>query len=186
MNVNSKAVRGLALAPILVLLQACGGAASHMSGYSDDPWASIAVVQNPDINGGRIAPEAIALIERYGESCNAQIDAQSPSRASNAAQGAVNYGVPGAAGTALGATLGLDVANPGGYATYGGVAGAANGAVSGMYAGSYARNAAEGSCVQAFVGDVRPGNPVLRGTHVVTMFAGSRGPAREEAPAPAR
>lgn len=187
MNVQSTALRGLASAIALAtLLSACAGAGSHMSGYSSDPLASVAIVQNPDFNGGRISPEAYDTIVRYGQSCDAQIGAQSPSMASHAAQGAVNYGVPYAAGAAVGTTLGLEGSPVGGMAIYSGFSSAAGGAVNGLYTGSYARNAAEGDCVRQFWGDVEGSNPDFRGTHVVTMFAGNRPAAREEAPASER
>lgn len=175
------AMRGLALAALLPL-GACMGAGSHMSGYSSDPLASVAIVHNPDFNGGRISPQAYDTIVRYGQSCDEQIGRWSPSATSNAAQGAVNYGIPGAAGAALGGAAGFS-GDAGNYAAYGGPTAAFGGAVNGLYTGSYSRNAAEGDCVRQFWGDVEDADPAFRGTHVVTMFSGSRPPPRDSAPA---
>lgn len=163
-------------------------------GVSSAALAQVAIVQNPDVNGGRVSPKALRKIQQYAISCQRQVDAQLAGPIRSAIGGAVEYGLPGAVGTGAGAVSAFGSAVKfGTYATYAGIPYAFTGAVNGLVSGSYALASAKGDCTRQFWEDVVKTDPDFRGTHVLIVYAGKSGdptppalaPAAVVAPAPA-
>lgn len=184
--ISKLTVRGLVLASAL-FLGACG-TMSQYNGYVTAPpeakkavesgafveeaVAQIAIVQNPDFNGGKISVKALKKIQEYGMSCQRQIDAQLAGPGQSGAGGALSYGL---AGTGTGAAADLAFGNAvkmGEYAIYGGVAYILPGAVNGLVTGSYAMASAKGTCTRDFWGDIAKTDPDFAGTHVEVVHAG--------------
>ncbi|MBU6490548.1 hypothetical protein KGQ25_00040 [Patescibacteria group bacterium] len=140
-------------------------------GYSDAATAQIAVVQNPDFNGGRISPRALKKIQEYSISCQRQIDVQLAGAGQSGVNGAVPYGVAGL-GVGPAAKAAFAGASMHAYALYGGIAYLLPGAVNGLITGSYAMASAKGTCTRDFWEDVVHTDPDFRGTHVVVVYAG--------------
>ena len=178
-------VRGFGLAAVL-LLGACASSpfngyitagpqdmqAVRQGGYSPAAMAQIAIVQNPDFNGGKISPLALKKIQEYSISCQHQIDPQLAGAGQSGISGAVPYGVAGLGiGPATKAAFGSAV-NMSSYAVYGGIAYLLPGAVNGLISGSYAMASAKGTCTRDFWEDVVHSNPLFAGTHVVVVYAG--------------
>lgn len=205
----SKAIgRGLVLATSTLLLGACAtspyngyvnappGAMRVVEngGYSEEAMAQIAIVQNPDFNGGKISPRALKKIQEYSISCQNQVSAQLAGAGQSTISGAVPYGLAGT-GAGLGASLAWgSAASAAKYSTYGGVAYLLPGAVNGLVTGSYAMASAKGSCTRDFWNDISKSksDPDFEGTHVEPVYAGkslhSRPPALDYSatiPAPA-
>ncbi len=177
--------RGFILAGAPLLLGACAATSFNgyvtaspedaklvqQGGYSPAATAQIAIVQNPDFNGGKISPRALKKIEEYSISCQHQIDAQLAGPGQSAANGAVPYGIAGM-GVGPAAKAAFAGASAHAYALYGGIAYVLPGAVNGLITGSYAMASAKGTCTRDFWEDVVHTDPDFRGTHVVTVFAG--------------
>ncbi len=180
-------LRGLVLAGVVLLLGACGAMSQYngyvtateedakivaAGGYSEAAMAQIAIVQNPDFNGGKISPKALRKIQQYSVSCQYQIDTQLAGAGQSSANGAVPYGAAGAVGTGVGAALAFDGAKFSNYAIYGGVAYLTAGAINGLVTGSYAMASAKGTCTRDFWEDIVKTDPDFKGTHVVVAYAG--------------
>ena len=146
--------------------------AVERGGYSYAAMAQIAIVQNPDFNGGKISPKALEKIQEYSISCQRQIDAQLAGAGQSGVNGAVPYGAAGAVGTGAGASAAFAGASFSQYAQYGGIAYLFAGGINGLITGSYAMASAKGACTRDFWEDVVHSDPDFRGTHVVTVFAG--------------
>ncbi len=188
--ISKSIVRGLVLAASTLLLGACGTMSPYNGyvtastgarrivengGYSPEATAQIAIVQNPDFNGGKISLKALKKIQQYSMSCQQQIDAQLAGAGQSAVGGAVPYGLAGT-GTGLGASLAWgSAASAAKYSTYGGVAYLLPGAVNGLVAGSYAMASAKGTCTRDFWDDVAKTDPDFKGTHVEDVLAGKSG-----------
>jgi hypothetical protein len=143
----------------------------NAGGYSKNATAQIAIVQNPDFNGGKISFKALRTIQRYSMSCQGQIDAQAAGAGQSGINGAVPYGMAGA-GTGPAAAAAFAGASAGSYATYGALAYVLPGAVNGLVTGSYALASAKGSCTRDFWEDVVHSDPDFAGTHVEVLYAG--------------
>ena len=164
----------LGLAALASALALSGCATSTFNGYSDEPMAQIAIVQNPDMNGGKISPKAMKKIGQYSLACQGQIDAQLAGLGQSAVNGAVPYTVAGAgtgpaAKVAFGSTVSMSD-----YAWYGGLAYLLPGAVNGMVSGSYSMASAKGDCTRQFWEDVAKTDRDFAGTHVVIVYAGKK------------
>lgn len=185
-------VRGLVLASAL-LLGACGTMSPYSAGYivappeakkviddggwSEEAAAQIAIVCNPDFNGGKCSPKAVKKILQYAMSCQQQIDTQLAGPGQSAAGGAVAYG---AAGLGTGVAAQAAFKGPGSvllrpYAVYGALAYILPGAVNGLVSGSYSMAAAKGDCTRQFWEDISKTDPDFRGTHVTIVYAGKTG-----------
>ena len=168
-----KALRVLSMLAVLVgvpaLLGGCAG--SQMAAYGPG-MNSVAIVQNPDINGGRLTPKAVQKIAYYGDSCRKQVGAQIAGPVQSTVNGVVPYGIAGAVGVGLGASEAFAGAPFGAYAMYGGIATAASGGVNGLITGSYAMASAVGTCTRDFWDDVVHTDPAFAGTHVEVVYAG--------------
>ncbi len=180
-------VRGLALASVL-LLGACattqyGGFVTASpeakkvvdnGGYSEEAMAQIAIVCNPDFNGGKCSPKAVQKIQQYAISCQWQVDPQLAGGAQSAVNGAIPNGLGGTgAGFAAkeafgGAVRGIQ------YARYGGWASLFLGIPYGATSGSYSMASAKGDCTRQFWEDVVKTDPDFRGTHIVIVYAGKK------------
>lgn len=186
--ISKLAVRGLALASAL-LLGACGtmspfnGFVSatdedakivQAGGYSEAAMAQIAIVQNPDFNGGKISPKALKKIQQYSISCQGQVDPQLAGRGQSGGSGAVNYGIAGT-GTGLAANAAFAGAKISEYAIYGGIAYILPGALNGALGGGYSMASAKGDCTRQFWEDIAKTDPDFKGTHVVIVHAGKSG-----------
>ena len=141
--------------------------------YNAQATAQVAIVQNPDINGGKISPQALKKIEQFSISCQEQIDGQLAGAAQSAANGAMPYGAAGlgagpAAAAAFSGAKAID------YAKYGGITYLFAGAANGLVTGSYAMASAKGTCTRDFWDDVSKNDPAFRGTHVEVVYAGKR------------
>ena len=168
-----KVLRALSVLAALIgmptFLVGCAG--SQVAAYGSG-MDSVAVVQNPDINGGRIAPAAMKKIAYYSASCRKQVGAQVAGPVQSAINGIVPYGAAGAVGVGLGASEAFSGVPFGAYAIYGGVATAATGGVNGLVTGSYAMASAVGTCTRDFWDDVVHTDPAFAGTHVEVVYAG--------------
>jgi len=143
-------------------------------GYVEEAVAQIAIVQNPDFNGGKISAKALRKIQEYSMSCQAQIDSQLAGAGQSAGSGALNYGVAGTGtGVAARAAFGAAV-KIGEYATYGGLAYVLPGAVNGLVSGAYSMASAKGDCTRQFWEDIAKSDPDFKGTHVVAVYSGKR------------
>ena len=204
--ISKSIVRGLVLAASTLLLGACAtspyngyenappGARRVIEngGYSEEATAQIAIVQNPDFNGGKISPKALRKIQEYSMSCQGQISAQLAGAGRSALGGAIPYGLAGTS-TGLGASLAWGgAASAAKYSTYGAVAYLLPGAVNGLVSGSYALASGKGTCARDFWDDISRSDPDFKGTHVEVVYAGkssqSRPPALDHSvtvPAPA-
>lgn len=140
-------------------------------GYSPAAMAQIAIVQNPDFNGGKISPKALQKIQEYSISCQRQIDAQLAGSGQSGLNGAVPYGLAGL-GVGPAAKAAFAGASESAYALYGGIAYVLPGAVNGLITGSYAMASAKGTCTRDFWEDIVRIDPDFRGTHVVVVYAG--------------
>ena len=198
--ISNVIVRGLVLVGAPLLLGAC--ATSSFNGYIsaspedakkveqgkvvDAALAQIAVVQNPDFNGGRISLKAIKKIQEYSISCQRQIDVQLAGAGQSGVNGAVPYGLAGM-GVGPAAKAAFAGVSAHAYALYGGIAYILPGAVNGLITGSYAMASAKGTCTRDFWEDVVHTDPDFRGTHIVVVYAGkavgnSAPPALNEKP----
>lgn len=140
--------------------------------YRPRALAQVAIVQNPDFNGGVISPKALKKIEQYSMACQRQVDAQLAGPGQSAIIGGTEFGVAGTGtGVAARAAFGSAV-SAGKYATYGGIAYILPGAVNGLVTGSYAMASAKGTCTRDFWEDIVHTDPAFRGTHVVVVYAG--------------
>ncbi len=179
-------IRALLLIFPLLVLTACGATSQfagyvtagpidaqivRQGGYSPKAMAQIAIVQNPDINGGLLSPEALQKIQEYSISCQHQIDAQLAGAAHSGINGAVPYSIAGT-GTGPAAAAAFSGASMLNYSVYGGLAYLLPGAVNGLVTGSYSMASAKGSCTRAFWEDIVTTNPKFRGTHIVIVYGG--------------
>lgn len=191
---NSNLLRALALAASALFLGACGTMSQFNGyisaspeaakvvaegGYSEEATAQIAIVCNPDFNGGKCSAKALKKIQEYSMSCQQQIDEQLAGAGQSGINGALPYGVGGAVGTGIGAKQAFGSTVSGAkYAIYGGVAYLFSGAVNGLITGSYAMASAKGTCTRDFWSDVSKSDPDFRGTHVVVAYAGKSSSSR--------
>lgn len=182
-------VRGLVLASAL-LLEACGTTqfSGYISappeaekvvragGYVEEAVAQVAIVGNPDFNGGKISAKALTKIQEYGISCQRQIDAQLSGPGQAALNGALPYGIAGTGTGVAAAAAGFTsaVATAANYAVYGGLAYVLPGAVNGLVSGSYSMASAKGNCTEKFWTDIAKTDPAFAGTHVIVVYAGKR------------
>lgn len=200
-SIKKLMVRGLLLASVL-LFGACGTTSPFSGytnaseddakvvasgGYSEAAMAQIAIVQNPDFNGGKISAKALKKIQEYGISCQKQVDPQLSGAGQSGVSGALNYGVAGTGtGPAAAAAFGSAGNMMSKYATYGGIAYLLPGGVNGLYSGAYAMASAKGNCTQKFWEDVAKTDPDFRGTHVLVAHSGktdnSAPPALKQSP----
>ncbi|MHB1163102.1 MAG: hypothetical protein ACYCZZ_01040 [Minisyncoccota bacterium] len=184
--ISNLIVRGLVLVGAPLLLGACASMSSFNGYVSASPedakkveqgkvvdaaLAQIAIVANPDFNGGRIAPKALKKIQEYAISCQHQIDAQLAGVGQSGINGAVPYGIAGM-GVGPAAKAAFQGVSEHAYALYGGIAYILPGAVNGMVTGSYAMSSAKGTCTRDFWEDVVHTDPDFRGTHIVVVYAG--------------
>jgi len=140
--------------------------------YDVDATAQIAIVQNPDINGGKISLKALMKIEQYSMSCQRQIDPQLAGGVQSGINGVVPYGIGGFVGVGEGAVTGFPGAKFMQYGPYGGIADGAEGGVNGLVTGSYALAAGVGGCTRDFWEDISKSDPAFAGTHVEIVYAG--------------
>lgn len=181
-------VRGSILAGAVALSAGCATSpvAGYMSasqedaetvkngGYSDAAMAQIAIVQNPKINGGKLSPEAVRVIQELSMSCQQQVDGQLAGAAQSGIYGGVDYGITGL-GVGPAARVGFGkMASIVKYAGYGAIASILPGAYNGLITGSYAMASAKGTCTDKFWTDVSKTRPEFAGTHVLTVFAGKK------------
>lgn len=152
-------------------------------GFSEAAMAQIAIVQNPDFNGGMISPKALRKIQQYSISCQEQVDAQLAGPGQSGVNGAVSYGAAGLGTGPAAAAAGFTNAaiSAGNYAIYGGGAYVLPGAVNGLVTGSYAMASAKGTCTRDFWEDICKTDPDFKGTHVVVAYAGKRSNSRPPA-----
>lgn len=141
--------------------------------YSRSATAQIAIVQNPDFNGGKLSLKALNTIQRYNVSCQHQIGAQVAGPVQTTASGMATYAA-GGAGLGLGAKAAFTGLSGGAYAAYGAISTGFVGGVNGLTAGSYAMAAAVGQCTIDFWKDVVHNSPAFRGAHVVIVYDGKR------------
>ncbi len=168
-----KALRILSVFAVLVGVPALlGGCGTTQMGAYGSGMNSIAIVQNPDINGGKLSPKAVAKIDKLNASCRKQIGAQIAGPVQSGINGVVPYGVAGAGGVGLGASEAFAGAPFGAYAMYGGIATAASGGVNGLITGAYAMASAVGTCTRDFWSEVVHTDPVFAGAWVEVVYAG--------------
>ena len=183
-----KSFQGLAVLAA-ALLSACAGPKSLYSGFviaapedeqtvraggfSEAALAQVAIVQNPDLNFGKISPKALRKIQEYGISCQKQVDAQVAGGLQTGGQGAGVYGVSGL-GLGAAASAAFAAAKASEYAIYGAIGYLLPCAVYGGTSGAYAMASAKGSCTRDFWEDVAKTDPDFRGTHVVVIHSGRR------------
>lgn len=168
----------LALVATGLLVSGC--ATTQFNGFSNAPLAQVAIVQNPDINGGNVPVEAVNKITYYSTSCQSQIHSQ----VAGAGQSAINGAVPGAVATAAGVAGGARVGFSGAastYLPYGAAIGAMSGANSGLLIGSASAASGIGECTKQFWDDAQHDkldkaegfeDKRFKGTHVVPVSAG--------------
>ena len=140
--------------------------------YSRPASAQIVVVQNPDINGGILSPQALMKIQQYNISCQQQVLPQIAGPVQSGVTGAVTGGIAGATGVGGGAVVGFSHAAFPPYAAYGGIADAAAYGLNGLITGSYAAASAIGTCTRDFWEDKVRDDPAFAGAHVEVVYAG--------------
>ena len=156
--------------------RAIATAAAHQQVfYSPDASAQIAVVQNPDINGGRLSAAAEMKIQQYNISCQRQVSPQMAGPVQSAVGSAIPYGVAGFVGTGVGAHVAFGAAaSVATYGAYGGLTELGLGGINGALTGSYAMASAIGTCTRDFWDDVVHTNPLFAGAHVEVVYYGKR------------
>ena len=143
--------------------------------YSPVASAQIAVVQNPDINGGRLSAAAEMKIQQYNISCQKQVSPQLAGPVQSVVGGAVPYAAAGFVGTGVGAHAAFGTAaSVATYGVYGGLAELGLGGINGALTGSYAMASAIGTCTRDFWDDVVHTNPLFAGAHVEVVYYGKR------------
>ena len=156
--------------------QAIVAAAAHdRLYYSAMASAQVAIVQNPDINGGRLSPQAFMKIQEYNISCQHQVSPQLSGPVQSFVGSAVPYGAAGTVGTGVGAHAAFGAAaTVGTYGLYGGLTELGLGGVNGIITGSYAMASAVGTCTRDFWDDVVHTSPLFAGAHVEVVYYGKR------------
>lgn len=175
-------LRAIAIAAVGLTLTACAGMGPY-SGYSNAPLASTAVVQHPEVNGGRIDPAAMAKLEYLDASCQQQIRSQLAGAAQGATVGLLTGATGGALGTGGGASLAFqDAVSMAEYSIYGAAAMGIPNALNGAAASGQALTVAEAECLKNFWSISQKADPNWEGTFVVPAlngksWFGSRPPA---------
>lgn len=149
-------------------------------GWSEEAVAQIAIVQNPNINGGRLSVEALKEIQMLSMSCQEQVGAQAAGSGQAVASGAAIGSVAGGLATGLGAeaayrkTPGIN--NFSYFGTFGAVANAVTGGVNGYATGSYNLATGIGRCTEQFWQDSLKEDKkgVFRGTKIIPLPYGKR------------
>ncbi len=143
--------------------------------YSAMASAQVAIVQNPDINGGHLSPQAFMKIQEYNISCQHQVSPQLSGPVQSFVGSAVPYGAAGTVGTGVGAHAAFGAAaTVGTYGLYGGLTELGLGGVNGIITGSYAMASAVGTCTRDFWDDVVHTSPLFSGAHVEVVYYGKR------------
>lgn len=181
------------LAMITLLMAGCGAMGPYVGyvagtdddakivergGWSEEAVAQIAIVQNPDINGGLLPLAALKKIQKYSMSCQGQVGAQAAGSGQATATGAVIGAGTGGSGTGLAAEVAYPknpgVSNFNRFGLFGLTAGGVSGAVNGYATGSYNLAVGIGSCTAQFWADAVKDDPDFRGTKIVSLPHGKR------------